>query len=331
MTALSVFTFRTTEVRTVDVDGQIWFVASDIAKALEYAEAKDMTRALDEDEKGRHLVPTPSGDQEMIVINESGLYHALIKSRKPEAQPFRKWVTSEVLPAIRKTGSYEAKPTIAPRTRKALPGGLTIDQQDAIKALVRSRTEALPKDKQAKAAITLWSSVNAKFGTKGKKDGYKHIPAEQFGEVLSLVARVPLEGELLPAGEPVIPPGLADVIARRTHELAMGQYGVIRRMIEERVVANLKCGAKPQELVQVVADFGGCTEESVLVNTWDLVQLSRVVATALNAAGGALSTIQKFEQTYGVALYQRAFDDRLPPQLLQVLLGNHKENIRGVF
>lgn len=224
-----------------------------------------------------------------------------------------------------------AVPSPAPRTRKALPGGLTIDQQDAIKALVRSRADAQPQEKRAKAAITLWSAINSKYKTTGKKDGYKNIPAEQFGEVLSLVARVPIEGELMPAGEPVIPPPVLDLIARKTHELAMGQYGVIRQMIEDRVLANIKAGAKPQELVQVVADFGGCTEESVLVNTWDLVQLSRVVATALNAAGGALSTIQKFEQTYGIALYQRAFDDRLPPQLLQVLLGNHKENIRGVF
>ena len=93
-----------TAVRTVERDNLIWFVASDIASALNYESAKDMTRSLDDDERGRHIVPTPSGDQEMIVINESGLYHALIKSRKPEAVPFRKWVTGEDLPTIRKTG-----------------------------------------------------------------------------------------------------------------------------------------------------------------------------------------------------------------------------------
>lgn len=115
-----VFTFRTTEVRTVVRDGEVWFVASDVAKALGYPAAKDMTRVLDDDEKDGQIVPTLGGDQEMTVISESGLYHAVLKSRKPEAKPFRKWVTSEVLPAIRKTGRYEAQqPAISERHAEA--------------------------------------------------------------------------------------------------------------------------------------------------------------------------------------------------------------------
>jgi hypothetical protein len=85
-----------------------------------------------------------------------------------------------------------------PKSRKALPGGLTLEQQDAVKALVRSRVEVLPKAKQGKAAITCWSSIKSKFGVKT----YKEVPPEQFGEVLSLVARLPLEGEHIPAGQP---------------------------------------------------------------------------------------------------------------------------------
>lgn len=108
------FRFKNTEVRTLEIDSLIWFVASDVAKSLHYRNADDMTRMLDDDEKGTHNVRTLKGDQEMVVINESGLYHALLKSRKPEAQPFRKWVTAEVLPAIRKTGSYEASPARLP-------------------------------------------------------------------------------------------------------------------------------------------------------------------------------------------------------------------------
>ena len=79
------------------------------------------------------------------------------------------------------------------KTRKALPGGLTAEQQDAIKALVKSRVERLAHEKQASAAIKCWSSIKSKFGV-----GYKEVPAECFGEVLSLVARLDLEGELLP-------------------------------------------------------------------------------------------------------------------------------------
>ena len=83
-------------------------IASDVASALEYREARDLTRILDDDEKGPHIVRTLGGNQEVTIINESGLYAAILKSRKPEAKKFKKWVTSEVLPSIRKTGSYNA-------------------------------------------------------------------------------------------------------------------------------------------------------------------------------------------------------------------------------
>lgn len=99
-----------TDVRTLLIDDQPWFVASDIAKALDYRDAANLSRVLDDDERGTHIVSTPSGDQQMLVINESGLYHAIIKSRKPSAQAFRKWITAEVIPEIRKSGKYEAAP-----------------------------------------------------------------------------------------------------------------------------------------------------------------------------------------------------------------------------
>lgn len=101
------FSFDNTPVRTVSRDGEIWFVASDVAKALEYRDAHNMARVLDDYEIGTHTVSTPSGDQEMLIISESGMYHAVLKSRKPEAKRFKRWVTAEVLPAIRKTGRYD--------------------------------------------------------------------------------------------------------------------------------------------------------------------------------------------------------------------------------
>ena len=100
------FKFEAREVRTLLIDDQPWFVATDVAGALDYLTAKDMTRNLDEDEKGRQIVPTLGGAQEMLVINESGLYSAILRSRKAEAKRFKKWITAEVLPAIRKHGSY---------------------------------------------------------------------------------------------------------------------------------------------------------------------------------------------------------------------------------
>ena len=128
-------TFRFTDtliLRGFLRDGEPWFVAQDVAAALDYSVAKDMTRNLDDDEKGGQIVPTLGGDQEMTVINESGLYSAILKSRKPEAKAFKKWVTSEVLPSIRKTGSYTA-PTAQPTAKPKQP---RIKQPSQVKELL---------------------------------------------------------------------------------------------------------------------------------------------------------------------------------------------------
>ena len=81
---------------------------------------------------------------------------------------------------------------LEPKTKKALPNGLTLEQQDCIKALVRQRVAELPKDKQAKAAITCWSSIKSKYGKT-----YKAVEPEHFTNIVSLLGRLPLEGELV--------------------------------------------------------------------------------------------------------------------------------------
>lgn len=93
-------------VRTVAIDDNSWFVAKDVSAALEYRNATDLTRSLDSDEVITCSIPTSGGVQEMLVINEPGLYHAIFMSRKEAAKEFRRWVTNEVLPAIRKNGGY---------------------------------------------------------------------------------------------------------------------------------------------------------------------------------------------------------------------------------
>ncbi len=100
------------KIRVLEIDGEPWFIAVDIAKVLDYRTAYDMTRILDEDEKGTQIVRTPGGNQNVIVINESGLYSSTLRSRKPEAKQFKKWVTSEVLPSIRKHGAYLTDQTV---------------------------------------------------------------------------------------------------------------------------------------------------------------------------------------------------------------------------
>ena len=118
--APAIFNFNAHAVRILDKDGELWFVASDVACALEYRNAPDMTRSLDADEADTHILRIRSEngieqDREVTIISESGLYSAILRSRKPEAKRFKKWVTSEVLPAIRKTGSYST----STRRRKA--------------------------------------------------------------------------------------------------------------------------------------------------------------------------------------------------------------------
>ena len=93
-------------VRVIDRNGAQWFVAADVCRALGLMNPTETVRGLDDDERGLSSTETPSGNQEMVVVSESGLYAMIFKSRKPNAARFRKWVTAEVLPAIRQTGSY---------------------------------------------------------------------------------------------------------------------------------------------------------------------------------------------------------------------------------
>lgn len=102
----TVFTFDKMDVRVIRKDGEPWFVAADVCAALDVGNVSMAVSRLDEDEKGISSVDTLGGTQEQAIINESGLYSLILTSRKPAAKRFKKWVTAEVLPSIRKTGSY---------------------------------------------------------------------------------------------------------------------------------------------------------------------------------------------------------------------------------
>lgn len=93
-------------VRNVVLKGEPWFVAKDVCDVLGLKNSRDTMSGLDEDEKGVAISDTPGGKQSLAIVNESGLYSLIMKSRKPEAKAFKKWVTSEVLPSIRKYGYY---------------------------------------------------------------------------------------------------------------------------------------------------------------------------------------------------------------------------------
>ncbi|WP_160191238.1 P22AR C-terminal domain-containing protein [Escherichia coli] len=189
----TIFKFGDSEIRVINKCGEPWFVAKDVCDALNLTNSRKALTAFDDDEKGVTLSYTLGGEQNLSIVSESGMYTLVLRCRDAVNKgsvphKFRKWVTAEVLPSIRKTGSYGN--TL--KAKKALPGKITTEQQEAIKQLVMSRGQSLPKEKQAKAMITMWSSLKSHFGC-----SYREISEEQFTEALSLAARVPLEGELI--------------------------------------------------------------------------------------------------------------------------------------
>lgn len=106
--AHAVFNFESHQVRTVQRAGEVWFAAADVCAAIDVHPTA--VRRLEKDEKGLHITQTLGGEQTISIINESGLYSLILRSRKPEARRFARWVTAEVLPSIRKTGHYAAFP-----------------------------------------------------------------------------------------------------------------------------------------------------------------------------------------------------------------------------
>jgi prophage antirepressor-like protein len=147
------FRFESHEVRALNINGDPWFVAKDVCSVLEIEwRGSSSVSFLDDDEKGVRDFRTPGGEQEMIVISESGLYTLIIRSNKPQAKPFRKWVTAEVLPSIRKTGGY-VLPGAETRHRRSdihhhrgpvSPGGLDIRYTlDLTKVIIKPTRQTL--------------------------------------------------------------------------------------------------------------------------------------------------------------------------------------------
>ena len=102
-----IFNFHGQEVRTLTIDNEPWFVGKDVADILGYSKARNaIALHVDEEDALKQGIPTSGGTQDMLIINESGLYSLILSSKLPQAKEFKRWVTSEVLPAIRKQGGF---------------------------------------------------------------------------------------------------------------------------------------------------------------------------------------------------------------------------------
>lgn len=124
MDELKIFNYQDNQVRAIQKDGEPWFVLKDICDVLGLVKPSNVAARLDDDEKGACLMGTPSGQQNMIIVNEPGLYSVILRSDKPGAKDFKRWVTHDVLPSIRRTGTYSIEPASPHRPVEVSPGGM---------------------------------------------------------------------------------------------------------------------------------------------------------------------------------------------------------------
>lgn len=192
------------QVRVVDVDGEPWFVARDVCECLELGNPRTSIALLDEGEKGVHTMDTPGGAQEMSIVSEAGLYSLILRSRKPEAKAFKRWITHEVLPSIRKTGQYGGY--ALPRVPQSFPDALrmiadieeekqlALEQRDyykRTKAEIGSRREATAMA----TASTATRRANRLEDSLGIGKTYKQVKAipwllEEFSDSRSMYQQV---------------------------------------------------------------------------------------------------------------------------------------------
>ena len=153
------FSYHNQSVRTMQHDdGSTWWVAGDVCTILAIRNVSEACGRLDDDEKGIQLVDTPGGPQELLVVNEPGLYRLITRSRKKEATDFRRWVFHEVLPQIRKTGAYGPPTTPAvlnPEHQLMIDMIVRIDQNEQ-RAL---QAEAAASRAESKADLALNSQA----------------------------------------------------------------------------------------------------------------------------------------------------------------------------
>lgn len=157
MNEVQLFNFESHEVRSLLLNNEPWFVGKDVAEALGYSKARNAiaTHIDSEDKKDAPIQGTLGGVQEMTVINESGLYSLVLSSKLPSAKKFKRWVTSEVLPALRKTGQYQVKEL----SEQELMAKALIEAQSVLAAKDKQIEEMKPKVVFADAVATSHTSI----------------------------------------------------------------------------------------------------------------------------------------------------------------------------
>lgn len=143
MNELQVFSYEETQVRTIHIDGEPWWVLADVCQVLDLGSPHKVADRLDDDEKGRTSIPTLGGIQQMTIVNEPGLYSVILRSDKPQAKPFFRWITHEVVPSIRKTGAYGVPKTTfgLPAPRVATAKRILAQRNEILEEIIPDRPE----------------------------------------------------------------------------------------------------------------------------------------------------------------------------------------------
>lgn len=170
------------EIRTVTVDGEPWFVAKDIAEILQYTNTQKAIRDhVDEEDKLTERIVLSGQNREVICINESGLYSLILSSKMPGAKRFKRWVTSEVLPQIRRTGTYQ-KP-LTPQEMMRVQLGMIDGHEERITHLENTMT--IDYEQQQELKKTVNKRVIEVLGGK-KALAYKEMSKKVFSEIIMI-------------------------------------------------------------------------------------------------------------------------------------------------
>ena len=185
MKELQNFNFSGQDVRIITINDEPWFVGRDVADIIGYSNSrKALSDHVDDEDKGVTKSDTLGGNQNITIINESGLYSLILKSKKPEAKQFKRWVTSEVLPTIRKHGTYMTQPQVPTTQRElimlALAGNEETNQRiDAIEEQVTDLKENATLNPDEYGYIG--RRINQRVSEVAK--GYGNITQEQRGKL----------------------------------------------------------------------------------------------------------------------------------------------------
>lgn len=222
------FQFGNVQIRTAGTPEDPWFVAADVCAGCLLRNTSQAAKYLAPEDKGLRIIDTPGGPQEMLCVNESGLYDLALKSRKPEAKRFRKWVTSEVIPSIRKSGSYTVEPSV-----HAIP-------QTYAEALVVAAQQALEAEafkKTAQTLAVLYEERGEELAGREEEIQVLAPKAEFYDHLIDSPDTFPMEEAVRLAGLPFGP----IITNQKLREMnVLGSLGDRYNMPRQRYITDLK-------------------------------------------------------------------------------------------